>query len=504
MSPRHLPTIALVLSGLALPSIRPALPPAQGTDAAGAIAATNDVVSGPYALLAWNDLGMHCMNKDHVNFSVLPPYNDMFAQLIQRGDALHMPSIVTDGVTIEYSIPGNTYSVGKTDFWTYAPALFGVTLPPNVGLTGKGLTGVLDPAVDHFAAIGIPLTPFPDATPAIENAYQQALLIARDGGGAEIARGAPVIPVSVELGCVSSGCHSSETAILNQHENVTGFDPNATPILCAGCHADPVLGTTGRPDAGYFSLRMHGAHKFMDEQGMGTAVCYKCHPGPNTQCLRGVMADQHGLVCQDCHGTMSVMEASIDNGRTPWLQEPACRTCHTSRYGEPVGQLYRMSTGHGGVFCEGCHNSTHGEWPSRVAADNALAIALQGRSGVLEDCRVCHGVYPAGEGPHGLVATSVADEILRGARDMSVRPNPTRGGCDVTFAPAPGERGNMLVFDSQGRTVRLLQANPDGRGGMSARWDGCDARGGRVRPGVYFVRWQAGSSRHASRVTVIR
>ena len=38
-----------------------------------------------------------------------------------------LPQLVTARVTIEYSIPGNTYSVGKTDFWTYANALFGVT-----------------------------------------------------------------------------------------------------------------------------------------------------------------------------------------------------------------------------------------------------------------------------------------------------------------------------------------------------------------------------------------
>ena len=28
-------------------------------------------------------------------------------------------------------------------------------------------------------------------------------------------------------------------------------------------------------------------------------------------------------------------------------------------------KLYRVSTGHGGLFCEACHGSTHAEWPSR-------------------------------------------------------------------------------------------------------------------------------------------
>ena len=92
-----------------------------------------------YVMLSWNDLGMHCMNKNHNKISVLPPYNTLQAQVILRGSATTMPAIVTDGVTVEYSIPGNTYSVGKTDFWTYAFDLFGVSLPPDIGLTGKGL-----------------------------------------------------------------------------------------------------------------------------------------------------------------------------------------------------------------------------------------------------------------------------------------------------------------------------------------------------------------------------
>ena len=34
-----------------------------------------------YTLLAWNDLGMHCMDgKDFSVFSILPPYNNLHAQ----------------------------------------------------------------------------------------------------------------------------------------------------------------------------------------------------------------------------------------------------------------------------------------------------------------------------------------------------------------------------------------------------------------------------------------
>jgi len=73
----------------------------------------------------------------------------------------------------------------------------------------------------------------------------------------------------------------------------------------------------------------------------------------------------------------------------------------TQLFGEPVGQLFRQSTGHGGVMCEGCHNSTHAEWPSFRPEDNDNIIALQGTAGPLADCRVCHTVTPTAPGPHG-------------------------------------------------------------------------------------------------------
>ena len=29
-----------------------------------------------YVVIAWNDLGMHCANKDFSNMCILPPYNN--------------------------------------------------------------------------------------------------------------------------------------------------------------------------------------------------------------------------------------------------------------------------------------------------------------------------------------------------------------------------------------------------------------------------------------------
>src|SRR5512140_2943776 len=93
---------------------------------------------GPYKVIAWNDLGMHCYNRDFQDIAVLPPYNTLRAQVIKVGNP---PQLITTGITVSYAFADNTYSIGKSNFWTYANALFGVPLAPDVGLTGHGLAG---------------------------------------------------------------------------------------------------------------------------------------------------------------------------------------------------------------------------------------------------------------------------------------------------------------------------------------------------------------------------
>jgi hypothetical protein len=46
----------------------------------GAVSSTNN----QYAVISWNDLGMHCMDHDYSVFAILPPYNTLHSQLINR------------------------------------------------------------------------------------------------------------------------------------------------------------------------------------------------------------------------------------------------------------------------------------------------------------------------------------------------------------------------------------------------------------------------------------
>jgi hypothetical protein len=54
--------------------------------------------TGNYTLVAWNDLGMHCVDgKDYSVFSILPPYNNLHAHLISK--TLTSGKNITSGVT---------------------------------------------------------------------------------------------------------------------------------------------------------------------------------------------------------------------------------------------------------------------------------------------------------------------------------------------------------------------------------------------------------------------
>jgi len=93
--------------------------------------AVNLGAADKYVVLTWNDLGMHCYNWDFTDLAVLPPYNTLWAQVVKVGNP---PQVITTGIQVTYSFTNNTYSVGKSNFWTYAQQLFGLSAPltPNV------------------------------------------------------------------------------------------------------------------------------------------------------------------------------------------------------------------------------------------------------------------------------------------------------------------------------------------------------------------------------------
>jgi hypothetical protein len=237
------------------------------------------------------------------------------------------------------------------------------------------------------------------------------------------------------------------------------------PVLCAACHYSAALDLAGTGPSGAqvgrptMSAAMHAYHasrmrdatgapladRWMAQGGPppspATQACYSCHPGRSTQCLRGAMTD--AVTCQNCHGGMG----AVGGARRPWVDLPRCQSCHTgdaanhltladaslmaadgirtlvafdtadaaasprkasnTRFAENANSLFRYSKGHGGVACEGCHNSTHAIWPNDTVAhnDNVAPQQLQGHTGTIVECTTCHGAGTLGaslDGPHGM------------------------------------------------------------------------------------------------------
>jgi FlgD Ig-like domain/Cytochrome c554 and c-prime len=461
--------------------------------------------SPSYVLIGWNDLGMHCSNKRFEDLAVLPPFNTFWALLLQRGDLTHPPQLVGAPFTVSYQVEGNTYSVGKTDFWSWEDRLFGVQLPDNVGLAGKGLSGSMDWSTNHFQAVGVPITPYDDNDLLHEQPYQLTRLKAYDNLGGLVATTEIVTPVSNEMMC--SDCHvpsagqTVEQAILALHDNENGTHlASSRPVLCAGCHGSNALGLPGNPGLGSLSLVMHQHHAEV------TNNCYKCHPGPNTQCLRDVMSQRHSLTCQNCHGGMSVVASSIEAGRQPWLQEPRCETCHGAAYAESPNTLYRNShNGHGGLYCESCHNSTHAIVPSREERDNRQNTVLQGFAGTLQRCYVCHGYVPTGAGPHGMYATGFDEMPIADMQPkLGVFPNPFTSRTEIRYRVVDGSTLELAVYDVSGKRVRVLTSRAQSPGDHTLVWDGTDADGRRVPAGVYFCRLRSGDRSFTARVILAK
>ncbi|MDR3368131.1 hypothetical protein [Rhodoferax sp.] len=341
-----------------------------------------------YTLLAWNDLGMHCVDgKDYSVFSILPPYNNLHAQLVNATQS----GLVTSGVTLTYEAMAdatgsiNTTSVTKTNFWTWVKSLFGVSPAIDVGLKGNAVTSTAPRPMNFnttnnwFEAEGIPMTPYDDG--GVKNFYPMVKVVAKDASGKVLATARTVLPVSDEMSCKS--CHASSTVspdakplagwvndanpekdwkrnILRLHDEkklsdpkfiaalaTLGYNPaglSATadggkPILCASCHSSNALPGTGVAGITPLTQALHTLHASVKDpltaltlnSSTNRTSCYMCHPGSVTQCLRGPMGNaldasgKPAMNCQSCHGSMLAVGNAA---RTGWLNQPTCQSCH--------------------------------------------------------------------------------------------------------------------------------------------------------------------------------
>ncbi|MGD8932622.1 MAG: hypothetical protein PVI52_08625 [Chromatiales bacterium] len=142
---------------------------------------------------------------------------------------------------------------------------------------------------------------------------------------------------------------------------------------------------------------------------------------------------------------------------------PAVTGSDDPRIGNPM--LYRVSTGHEGIFCEACHGSTHGIWPNKnpLSNDNVTANQLQGHKGTITECSTCHDgdLGSTLGGPHGMHPvgdtrfSNGGHEGLAERNKDACRACHGRNGEGTVLSRAAADR----VLSNEGRTVSIAKGD---------------------------------------------
>ena len=385
-----------------------------------------DLTAATSTILGWNNLGMHCMDCDYSVFTVLPPYYTIEAQLIVGGKLVTYGA----GYTVTYQAIAdpfgsiNTTAIGKGNFYTYTPYLYGA-LAPDHGLAGWSMPGPANtpqtnvfetlnqPAAGIFTPVnwwraeGIPLSPYDDALR--KNPYPLMRMIAWSGSQ-PIATNDVVLPVSDEMDC--RACHASGTQdaakpaagwvwdglperdyrlnILRLHDerefaqhaavyagalatndyNPAGLYRRVTadgkPVLCALCHASEALGTSGYPGVQPLTASVHSFHAHVMDPVLNT----------------NLDSAMNRSACYRCHpgSTTRCLRGAMGSAiAADGSMEMQCQSCHgnMSAVGTPFPQRI-------GWFmepnCQACHTGTatsnSGQIRYTSAFDNSGALRV--------------------------------------------------------------------------------------------------------------------------------
>jgi len=420
--------------------------------------------SGAYTLLAWNDLGMHCMDgKDFSVFSILPPYNTVNAQLIKKAGTSNKH--VTSGVTVTYraaaSLDGkyNTTSLYndsgdlKTNFWDFVGALFNAHPAPDTGLTGNHTPDLTEHAFSYngtnqwWEAVGLPITPYNDD--GSKNYYPMVDVVAKDGSGNVLATTTVVLPVSDEMDC--RACHGSASGyaaampdagwendadpekdykwnILRLHDQehpaavsdhqpelqaagYNGYDSaglyttakNGNPVLCATCHSTNALGTAGVSGTKPLTEALHSLHAEVEDPVNGLTL--------NSSTNRES--------CYRCHpgATTKCLRGAM--GKQSNIQ---CQSCHGSM--SAVG-AHGRSGWQDEPNCQACHQdgkrydsavtdmqagTLRAALDSRFATNANTLYRFSSGHGDMQ-CSACHGsthaIYPSSHAEDNLQSIAV-------------------------------------------------------------------------------------------------
>lgn len=260
---------------------------------------------GDYVIMAYNDLGMHCVCPRPDIMMLLPPWNTLRAQVIDKTNGGLVVTNDNNALTLEYNIRENCYG-GSADCDLSTDSQYnawldsasqnfpGSTISRSnpVGLAGFGLSGHMEPhnfgsgrrVAKSWIAEGIPAFPkisnqgeFVDLYGDTRKAYLHGDLTLKDANtGAVLATTTTTVPVanggccnchlqvSIDNGYVKTGQsqpdeYDSFQAMMEMHARDTGVDvlnqlaqptydadghltDTGMAIRCSKCHTDAAVG----------------------------------------------------------------------------------------------------------------------------------------------------------------------------------------------------------------------------------------------------------------------
>ncbi len=211
--------------------------------------------------------------------------------------------------------------------------------------------------------------------------------------------------------------------------------PIAAEADCQNCHADPIdcndpalpvdsrtTACLGAAIGGNFTVvtlddNPPGANRLEQLRSAAKINILRLHDAKHGADYKNWDASGN-LVAATCDPQSNPNSANCIANQTPIQMLPQVATINSSpgsrfaenqavnQKGQTVDVLYRLSKGHGGVMCEGCHGSTHAIYPNPnpLANDNVASNQLQGHRGSITECKTCHttdlGITLGG--PHGM------------------------------------------------------------------------------------------------------
>ncbi len=375
-----------------------------------------------YLILASTDKGMILSSEPEqsgIDFSFAPP--TLRTQVVLRGTP---PSILTEDIQVTYRIA-----------------------------TDNG------PLIGNMTVKGTAFEATLAAIPTVNKDFRPYLLAEIEAvkDGKVIAATRLKIGISTEIGC--RNCHGgpwrqqgrtglsrqTASAILAIHDkrsktHLSQEFSQGQIVVCGSCHADSSRGAAGQPGLLNLSAAMHGFHAaYLYKNNNSCAFCH----ASSDQGATGKLEDLHGtlgLECTNCHGTLAdhamgllkqeqqaqkpgssklltlladkgeMTQAAI-KGRTPWVMEPDCLTCHKGFQQPDAGTAFNTwnadkkdlfthrHSDEGFLLCASCHGAQHSLYPADNAyskeAGNLQPLQYQNNPypiGADRGCAVCHTV----------------------------------------------------------------------------------------------------------------